>query len=137
MIDKLLLPQERGMVLNIVFTDLRNIMLPYAQKLHCTIDCDNELYVNSFHVLANQKPLWFGGVQIKKNYVSYHLMPIYLNPTLIENISSDLKKRMQGKSCFNFPSVNSTLFLELEALTRICYEDYQNKGYTKSTSKIF
>jgi hypothetical protein len=29
-----------------------------------------------------QKELFFGGVQIKKNYVSYHLMPVYMEPAL-------------------------------------------------------
>jgi hypothetical protein len=43
-------------------------------------------------------------VQIKKNYVIYHLMPVYLNPGLLEGMSPGLRKRMQGKSCFNLPA---------------------------------
>lgn len=29
-------------------------------------------------------------------------MPIYTNPDLLDDMSDLLKKRMQGKSCFNF-----------------------------------
>jgi hypothetical protein len=56
-------------------------------------------------------------VQLKKNYVSYHLMSVYVFPDLLENISDRLKKRMQGKSCFNFTTVDESLFAELAQLT--------------------
>jgi hypothetical protein len=29
-------------------------------------------------------------------------MPLYMNPALTKTISPPLKKRMQGKTCFNF-----------------------------------
>ena len=64
-----------------VFAELRAILIPFARNLDCTIDRDDELYVNTKQIQANKKPLWFGGVQIKKRYVSYHLMPVYVNPT--------------------------------------------------------
>ena len=62
--------------------------------------------------------MWFGAVQIKKNYVSYHLMPIYAFPELLDGLSPELKKRMQGKSCFNFKAVDRSLFTELGALAK-------------------
>jgi hypothetical protein len=48
------------------------------------------------------RPLFCASVQINKNYVSYHLMPVYGNKALRDSLSASLKKRMQGKSCFNF-----------------------------------
>ena len=112
-----------------VFQELRAMMVPFARQLDCTIDRADELYVNTHHMQANRKPLWFGGVQIKKRYVSYHLMPVYVNPALLEGISPGLKKRMQGKSCFNFTSSDPLLFEELAALTEASFMDYQEKGY--------
>jgi hypothetical protein len=117
------------MNLSDVFTDLREIMIPYAEKLESTIDKDDELYINTNHKLANGKTLWFGGIKINKNYVSYHLMPIYLNPKLLEDVSPELKKHLHGKSCFNFTSSNATLFKELSVLTEACFNDYQKKGF--------
>jgi hypothetical protein len=59
---------------------------------------------------------WLGGVQIKKGYVSAHMMPVYAHPELLDGISETLRKRMQGKSCFNFKVEDPALFAELGAL---------------------
>jgi hypothetical protein len=67
-------------------------------------------------------------VQIKKNYVSYHLMPVYMYPDLLDSISPELKKHMQGKSCFNFKKMDETLFLELDELTRHSIERIHREG---------
>lgn len=112
-----------------VFSELRAIMLPYAQTLDCTVDQPDELSLNTAHIQKNKQPLWFGGVQIKKNYVSYHLMPVYVNPDLLATISPELKKRMQGKSCFNFKSGDAALFAELAQLTEAGFRDYEAQGY--------
>jgi hypothetical protein len=68
--------------------------------------------------MKNKRPLCFGGVRLGKNYVSYYLMSVYAAPGDIQNISPELKKRMQGKSCFNFKVVDEELFRELAELTR-------------------
>jgi hypothetical protein len=112
-----------------VFADLRGIMLPYARHLVCTVDGEGELYLETSHIQGNKKPLWFGAVQVKKRYVSYHLMPVYLNPKLLEGVSPELKKRMQGKSCFNFTTSDASLFGELAALTEAGFSDYQTQGF--------
>jgi hypothetical protein len=104
-------------------------MDPFARSLDRTVDRDDELSLDTTHVQPNGSPLWFGGVQVKKRYVSYHLMPVYLNPALLDGISPELKKRMQGKSCFNFTRVDPALFEELAALTQAAFYDYRAKGY--------
>jgi hypothetical protein len=113
----------------LVFSELRSIMLPYSKKMDCKIDSNDELYVDTRQIQKNNKPLWFGGVHIKKNYVSFHLMPVYLNPGLLDTISPELKKRMQGKSCFNFSSIDPQLFRELEELTELGFKDYERQGF--------
>ena len=75
-----------------------------------------------------KKELWFGGVQIKKNYVSYHLMPVYMYSDLVKEISPELKKRMQGKSCFNFKQVDKDLFKQLAELTDKCIKTFKHRG---------
>jgi hypothetical protein len=64
-----------------------------------------------------RKPIWFGAVRPGKAYVSYHLMGVYMYPDLARRMSPELKKRMQGKSCFNFKRVDPVLFAELDRLT--------------------
>ena len=112
-----------------VFAELRRIMFPYARKLDCKVDDDGELYVDTKHIQKNKKPLFFGAVQIKKNYVSYHLMPVYMNPKLMESVTPDLKKHMHGKSCFNFTFSDATLFKELAVLTEAGFKEYEKQGY--------
>lgn len=56
-------------------------------------------------------------------------MPVYVNADLLTNISDNLRKRMQGKSCFNFKSEDVALFEELKSLTQEGYTFYQNEGY--------
>lgn len=111
------------------FVALRAIMLPYAANLVLNADRDDAFDLSTEHVMANGTPLWFGGVQVKKRYVSYHLMPVYVNPALLERLSPALRKRMQGKSCFNFTSVDAALFEELAALTAAAFADYRRRGY--------
>jgi hypothetical protein len=60
--------------MNEVFEDLKAIMLPMTESLNANLDEPRNYSVDTFHTMKNGKPLWFGAVQIKKNYVSYHLM---------------------------------------------------------------
>ncbi|HTR80774.1 MAG TPA: hypothetical protein VMM58_04020 [Bacteroidota bacterium] len=68
-------------------------------------------------------------VDLKKSYVSYHLMGIYMNPKLQAGISKQLKARMQGKSCFNFNTVDNVLFTELDQLTARSIKAFKRGGY--------
>ena len=43
-------------------------------------------------------------------------MPVYAEPALARSISPALAKRRQGKSCFNFTTVDEALFAELADL---------------------
>jgi len=113
-----------------IFQQLRQILVPYAEKgLEVVHDAESDYHLNTHHIMKNGQPLFFGAVNIKKNYVSYHHMPVYVFPELLDEISPELKKRMQGKSCFNFKKPDSELFKELESLTKLGYEKYQEAGY--------
>lgn len=111
------------------FSELRAILEPYAKRLAVVSDSDGNYFLDTFHIMKNKKPLFFGAVQIKKRYVSFHLMPVYVDPALLEGMSEALKKRMQGKSCFNFRAVDEALSSELADLTRRGFELYEEKGY--------
>lgn len=56
-------------------------------------------------------------------------MPAYAHPALLEPTSAELKKRMQGKSCFNFTAIDKPLFQELEALTKAGFAHYKHQGF--------
>lgn len=54
-------------------------------------------------------------------------MPVYMYPEMLDDISPELRKRTQGKSCFNFKTVDETLFDELAALTKRGFERFQQE----------
>ena len=68
---------------------------------------------------------YVAGIRVGKSYVSYYLMPVYGLPELVDGISPELKRRMQGKACFNFTRVDEGLFSELATLTATCVERYR------------
>lgn len=101
-----------------VYTILRSMMKSFSDNLVVKADSKDGLMLVGPNPDIKGRELWFGGVEIKKNYVSYHLMPVYMNPGLLEGLSPELRKRMQGKSCFNFKKVDEKLFSDLRDLTQ-------------------
>jgi hypothetical protein len=77
------------------------------------------------------REVWFGGINIRKNYVSYYLMAVYMFPDLLPDLSPELKRRMQGKSCFNFKTTDPKLFQELAQLTDTSYKRYKKEKLVK------
>ena len=74
--------------------------------------------------------IYFGAIKIGKAYVSFHLFPLYMNPELVRSISPVLKKRMQGKTCFNFRSVPDRMLLkELDHLVAAGFKDFRQKRW--------
>ena len=70
-------------------------------------------------------------VQVGKAYVSFHHMGVYARPDLMKKVSKELRARMQGKSCFNFTSVDKMLFAELEDLTVRGFDAMRKARYVK------
>jgi hypothetical protein len=106
-----------------IFQGLKSILQPFAPKLNVTTNTKEAYSIDGPYSGKWKRDLFFASVQVKKNYVSFYLMPVYMYPDLLEGISPELKKRMQGKSCFNFRNVDPDLFEELAVLTK--------KGYKK------
>ena len=105
-----------------VFEELKAVLTKFENRLAVQTDSptDYTLVTKSPSPLKQHKghPMFFGSVRLGKAYVSYHLMPLYMCPPLQAMISPALKKRMQGKSCFNFKAVpEPALLVELAALT--------------------
>jgi hypothetical protein len=112
----------------IVFEQLKNILKPYATNLTVKTDTPDTYYLDGPYSEKWKKHLFFGSAQIKKNYVSFYLMPVYMYPELLKDISPELKRHMQGKSCFNFKKVEPDLFQELEDLTGKSVEKFKQEN---------
>jgi len=111
-----------------IFNLLKKVLVKYENRLTVTIDKSDRYNLNAGYSEKHKRDIYFGGVEIKKNYVSFHLMPVYINPKLLNNLSPGLKKRMQGKSCFNFKKADELLFKELSKLTKNAFDFFKRDG---------
>jgi hypothetical protein len=114
-----------------VFAELKSIFKPYVKKMEVASDTGAYYLLNTHYIMKNKQPLCFGGVRLGKNYVSFYLMSIYASPELLKSMSPELKKRMQGKSCFNFKAVDKKLFRELRELTKAGAVKFTDLNYIK------
>jgi hypothetical protein len=102
---------------DVAFAALREILRPYAKTCIVVHDTPQSYSLDSKFTAPNSTPLMFAAVRKGKSYVSFHLFPVYMFPKLLHGLSPALKKRMQGKSCFNFKTVDEELLAELRELT--------------------
>ena len=113
----------------ITFSKLKALLQPYESKLIVVADTEDHYALETPHVMKNKHRVYFAGVKIGKAYVSYHLMPVYALEEVRDVISPELKKRMQGKSCFNFSEPNENLFKELARLTKVGFKRFTSKDF--------
>jgi hypothetical protein len=101
-----------------VFGALRKQVLePFLGEIRVQTDKPGNYHTEIPGMFHRGKPLYFAGLRTGKNYVSFHLLPVYGAPELLKGMSPALKKRMQGKACFNFTTVDEACFAELSRLT--------------------
>jgi len=100
------------------FARLRAIMLDAAPDMKLAVDTATNLTLRThWQERRTKQPAWFGMVEVKKTYVSFHLMPLYTLPALNALVPAELEARRQGKTCFNFKTVDEARFESLRTLT--------------------
>src|SRR5436190_4260544 len=102
--------------LAVVDARLRQILEPYRDDFVVAQEGPRGVALH-LKGLADQPHGFVAGVRPGKRYVSFYLMPVYAFPELLSGTSVALRRRMPGKSCFNFSAVDEPLMAELERLT--------------------
>lgn len=115
-----------------VLMELRAILQRYVPPLVVVKDGPGGYYLDTHHVMKNKKALFFAAATVGKSYVSFHLFPVYVCPALLEGMSDGLRKRMQGKACFNFKTMDAALFEEMAALTQAGFERLQSEDLLRT-----
>ena len=102
--------------LGAVHDRLRGILFRHAAGLTITRDGPGGM---ALEMPGYEGKPWgyVAGTRLGKRYVSFYLMSVYARPELVASMSPELRRRMQGKSCFNFSNVDEALLAELEALS--------------------
>jgi hypothetical protein len=112
---------------DLAFQGVRKIFRPYDKKLRVVKDLPGGYMSESKSVRYLGKPLMFAAIT-SKSYVSLHLFPVYMFPDLLQGMSSALKKRMQGKTCWNFSKPDEPLFAELGELVKASFRRFVGLG---------
>jgi hypothetical protein len=122
-----------------IFARLRGILSKHADRFSVTADT-KERYCLESPIGPAALRAWGGKVkraqipvawvEVGKARVSFHLMA--MDPALRGEMSSDLERRMQGKTCFNFIAVDDVLFRELERLTAHGLAAFKRAGFITS-----
>ncbi|MGB8264719.1 MAG: hypothetical protein WCE44_00145 [Candidatus Velthaea sp.] len=102
---------------------------PYVDRLRLVPSSSMACYTETKGKSYKGSGMMFAAVRDGKAYTSYHFFPLYLWPEMIDELSPALRKRMQGKTCFNFRAVDTVLFAELRELTERGFERYEAAGY--------
>jgi hypothetical protein len=112
-----------------VFAALRGILRRQAGRLSVSEDSPTRFCLRGGSHPKHHGPMSVAWVEIGKAYVSFHHMGVYARPDLLQGVSKELRARMQGKSCFNFKSVDQGLFAELEDLSARAFAAFRTMGF--------
>ena len=111
----------------LAFQGLRKILKPYDAKLRVLKDGPGGYMSESKSIRYQGKPMMFAAIT-SKSYVAFHLFPVYMFPDLLKGISPELKKRMQGKTCWNFKKAEESLFAELGGIVKASFQRFAELG---------
>jgi hypothetical protein len=109
------------------FDGLRKVLKPYDGKLRITKDGPGGYMSESKSLTYEGRPVMFASIT-SKSYVAFHLFPVYVFPDLLQGMSPELKRRMQGKTCWNFKKADESLFAELVLLVASCIKRLETMG---------
>jgi hypothetical protein len=115
------------------FKKLKKILEQYEGSLKLKFDLKEkyELWTDKEVNIAgkNKKELFFAGLTIQKNYVSFYFMPIYVEPELKEKLEPELLKLLKGKSCFHIKSIDQELENKINDTLQKGYKLYQKNDF--------
>ena len=117
-----------------VFNRLREILTPYQGRLAVLADGPTT-YELGAPAPPGKTGRFLAAVRDGKAYASFHLMTVYAYPDMLDGMSPSLRRRMQGKSCFNFSRVDEPLFAELADLTARGLERFRDVGFAGLTAR--
>ena len=115
--------------LRFVFEQLKAILKPYQDFLVISHEATGEYRLSTRFVMSNNQTLCFADIKLNTGGVSFHLMPVYVDPILLLDIGPELKQQMQSKANFYFDTLTPTLNAQLTRLVDLSFRSFQQQGY--------
>ncbi len=127
-------PREKGAAprtssLAELFEGLAGILVPYARMFETEMHPRMGYCLRATYGERPAKEVYFGGVKLEQDHVSYHLFLLYSYPELEQALSPALRQRQEGKTSFLIErGADGAIVRELGSLTRACYERFKSEG---------
>jgi hypothetical protein len=119
--------------LQAIFTTLRKEMSAYQPPFQPKNDTDRYYDLWSFKDLIiegrKRKEVYFAGVVIQKEYVSFYFMPVYAEPEVKAMFKPELLKLLKGKSCFHIKKLDEELITQIRQVLLDGYTQYRKRGW--------
>ena len=108
------------MDIDALHAELKALLVPYEDVLVA-----EELYgIEVLHRPGSKMHDWFAGVRPGKGTAKLMLLPIKTHPTLVQDISPALRKRLSGDALFTLKAGDETLLAELAGLVQRSFDAY-------------
>ena len=106
------------------FLRLKAVLAVHAPHLAVVTDTPTvyTLHAPDMAATSASSETFLSSIQIKKRYVSFHLMPVYYYPDLLNDLPPRLEARRHGKSCFNFTRIDDATVEDLARLTAASFD---------------
>lgn len=112
-----------------LFEALAAILVPYALLFESEMHPRMGYCLRATYGERPAKEVYFGGVKLEQDHVSYHLFLLYSYPELEQALSPALRQRQEGKTSFLIErGADGAIVRELGSLTRACYERFKSEG---------
>jgi hypothetical protein len=116
------------------FEALKSVLVAQSNGMQVAQDGPNgyALHIGGPIELAGRTlpDLFFAAVKEGKNDTALHFFPIYSHPQQFADLPATLRKKMTGKSCFHFKTVDTDLLHAVAAMLARGREIYSDPAKT-------
>lgn len=115
-----------------VFTDLKGVLEPYLKEFKAYDSPGKFSLYTKKPVMIDGRPfeeVYFAGIKMNKNMVSFHFMPIYMNQSLRDKVPASLQKVLRGHTCFNLKELSPEMVGDIRHLLDLGVAGYKARGW--------
>jgi hypothetical protein len=116
-----------------IYRGLKIILKRCEGPFQPKVDGDRSYDLWSFKDLViagrKRKEVFFASIVIRKTYVGFYYMPIYIDVGLSNVFKPELLKLLKGKSCFYIRDLSPDIASQIEEALKIGYELYKERGW--------
>lgn len=117
-----------------IFKKLKILLEKNVKQMVSKVDTESrfDLWSEKDVIFAGKKrsEVYFAEASIKKDYVGFYFMPIYIAPEELKKVlGPELLKLLKGKSCFHVKHLDEKLTAQIGDALKMGYEMYKQKGW--------